>query len=168
VSEHNPYAPPRADVRDSAPEPETGGLASRVLRLVGSIVDGILGLIVVAPLAYFTGYWQGAMIGEVDYVTGYAIAVASFAAFAAMNGYLLANHGQTIGKRVVGIRIVNVVDERVPKLVTLLGARYGLVWFVSLIPVVGGLFSLVDILLIFRADRRCVHDHIAGTKVVLA
>jgi len=155
-------------VRDPVPEPEIGALASRVLRLVGSIIDGILGLIVLAPLAYFTGYWQGAMTGEVDYVTGYAIAAANFAAFAAMHGYLLAKHGQTIGKRIVGIRIVNVVDGRVPKLVTLFGLRYGVVALVSLIPVVGGLFSLVDILLIFRADRRCAHDHIAGTKVVVA
>lgn len=114
MSEHNPYAPPQAEVRDPAPEPEVGGLASRGLRLLGSIVDGILGLIVLAPLAYVTGYWQ------------------------------------------------------VPKLVTLLGLRYGVVGLVSLIPGVGGLFSIVDILLIFRADRRCAHDHIAGTKVVVA
>ena len=32
----------------------------------------------------------------------------------------------------------------------------------SLIP----FYTLVDILLIFREDRRCIHDMIAGTKVV--
>jgi hypothetical protein len=37
---------------------------------------------------------------------------------------------------------------------------------VAMIPVVGGLISLVDIVLIFRRDRRCLHDHIAGTRVL--
>ena len=30
----------------------------------------------------------------------------------------------------------------------------------------GGLFSIVDICFIFRDDRRCIHDLIAGTQVV--
>jgi hypothetical protein len=31
---------------------------------------------------------------------------------------------------------------------------------------VGTFLVLVDVLFIFRKDRRCVHDHIAGTRVV--
>lgn len=29
-----------------------------------------------------------------------------------------------------------------------------------------GLIGTLDVLFVFRADRRCVHDLIAGTKVV--
>ena len=83
-----------------------------------------------------------------------------------MNGYLLAKRGQTIGKVIVGTRIVDVADGRVPKLVRSLGVRYGTIWLVSLIPFVGGLLSLLDALVIFRRDRRCLHDLSAGTKVV--
>jgi uncharacterized RDD family membrane protein YckC len=36
----------------------------------------------------------------------------------------------------------------------------------SLIPVIGGLLGLANIGFIFRKDRRCLHDIIAGTKVV--
>ena len=34
------------------------------------------------------------------------------------------------------------------------------------VPVLGGLFALADILAIFGEERRCLHDRIAGTKVV--
>jgi hypothetical protein len=37
---------------------------------------------------------------------------------------------------------------------------------VSLIPTLGGLLTLVDALFIFGGSRRCVHDLIAGTKVI--
>ena len=35
-----------------------------------------------------------------------------------------------------------------------------------MIPVLGPLFSLVNVCFIFREDRRCIHDLIAGTQVV--
>jgi uncharacterized RDD family membrane protein YckC len=37
---------------------------------------------------------------------------------------------------------------------------------VALIPVIGGFLPLVDVLFIFRHDRRCIHDLLAGTNVV--
>jgi uncharacterized RDD family membrane protein YckC len=39
---------------------------------------------------------------------------------------------------------------------------------IGAIPYLGGIYGLVDALFIFRDDRRCVHDHIAGTRVVKA
>jgi hypothetical protein len=39
-------------------------------------------------------------------------------------------------------------------------------WSVSLVPGIGALAVTVDDLFIFRTDRRCLHDLIAGTKVV--
>ncbi|MEA2700447.1 MAG: hypothetical protein QOI66_4718, partial [Myxococcales bacterium] len=37
---------------------------------------------------------------------------------------------------------------------------------ISAIPYLGGLYALVDALFIFRDDRRCIHDLIAGTRVI--
>ncbi len=50
--------------------------------------------------------------------------------------------------------------------VKLLGLRYVLVLLVRAIPIIGDLLGLADALFIFRSDRRCAHDLIAGTKVV--
>ena len=36
------------------------------------------------------------------------------------------------------------------------------------IPVIGTVYGLLDVLLIFRASRRCLHDNIADTIVVTA
>jgi uncharacterized RDD family membrane protein YckC len=168
LSDHNPYAPPQAEVRDPPHPGETGQLASLKLRFVGAVVDAVISLLVTVPLGILTGYWQDAFAGNVDYVEAYTISLASFVAFAALHGYWLAKHGQTIGKRLVGTRIVNAHDEQLPGLGKLLGLRYGVVSLISLIPTVGSFFALIDVLLIFRADRRCVHDLIAGTKVINA
>lgn len=87
--------------------------------------------------------------------------------------YLLAARGQTLGKRWMGIRIAK-ADS---------GANGGLtanILLRAVAPVLvsggvqllskglGGLFGLADILCIFRDDRRCLHDLIAGTVVVKA
>lgn len=42
----------------------------------------------------------------------------------------------------------------------------GQVSFVADIPLIGPILNLVSILFVFRENRRCVHDHIAGTVVV--
>jgi uncharacterized RDD family membrane protein YckC len=39
-------------------------------------------------------------------------------------------------------------------------------WALESIPLLGGLFSLVNVCFIFRDDRRCIHDLIADTIVV--
>jgi len=39
---------------------------------------------------------------------------------------------------------------------------------IEAVPYVGGLFGLIDILFIFGDERRCIHDLMAGTKVVEA
>ena len=100
------------------------------------------------------------------YVTTLAFSAGGFVLFVAMNGYLLAKRGQTVGKWVVGTRIVYASNDGLPTLATTLGVRYGVVWLINLIPIVNNVFGLIDALFIFRRDRRCLHDLIAGTKVI--
>ena len=76
---------------------------------------------------------------------------------------LLRREGQTIGKRLLGIRIV---DEDVGVKASLyknIVLRYFVNWLLTLIPP----YVVIDHVFIFAKNRRCVHDYLAGTKVVL-
>ena len=94
----------------------------------------------------------------------------------ALNGYLLFTRGQSIGKMITGIQIVDFKSGDLLPFLRLYVYRYlwmlPLIVFVMLIPAAVGdlLFNvvvLVNVLIIFGAESRCFHDYIAGTKVVL-
>ena len=93
------------------------------------------------------------------------LALFPYISFLVLHGYLLSRYGQTIGKRIMGIAIVT-LDNRVPPFFQLIVQRYLIQWLAGRVPMVGGILRLVDILAIFRADKRCIHDHLAGTKVI--
>jgi uncharacterized RDD family membrane protein YckC len=88
-------------------------------------------------------------------------------AMLAIQGWLLYRYGQTIGKRALGIRIVR-RDGRRASLARLLLLRMVVPGAVAMIPLVGALIVLVDVLFIFGDARRCLHDLLADTIVVTA
>lgn len=109
-------------------------------------------------------YWDIENRTLVDIVL---MAVAGWCAFLALNGYLLAKNGQTIGKLVTNTKIVDAGTGELVPFWRLLVLRYVLPGLAPLAPIVGPLLPLVDVAFIFRRDRRCIHDLIAGTRVVL-
>jgi uncharacterized RDD family membrane protein YckC len=170
MDEHNPYRAPEAPIVDALDAPGvTLPLAGRLARLVASILDTILMLLLAVPLMYFVGYFQF-METDLDLVETIAfetaMTIAVFAAFALSQAFPLYKNGQTWGKVALGIRIVD-LEGRKPNFWRLLALRY-LPWHViASIPVAGMILSIVDSLMIFRDDRRCAHDLIAGTRVVV-
>jgi uncharacterized RDD family membrane protein YckC len=86
-------------------------------------------------------------------------------AFVIVQVVMLVKNGQTIGKRMLGIRIVK-LDGSNPGFTNVIIMRGILPGLIGGIPMVGPVFSLIDVLLIFREDHRCVHDMLAGTIVV--
>ena len=85
--------------------------------------------------------------------------------FLILNGYLLFKRGQTIGKVVVKTRIVD-LNGNIPSFGKLIVLRYLIFALVSsLIPIIGPFVGL-EVFLIFFKERRCLHDYIAGTRVV--
>lgn len=82
------------------------------------------------------------------------------------NVVMLTVRGQTVGKLLIGIHIVRFSDGARAgflKAVLLRGMLFGILAF---LPVVGPFLLISDSLMIFRKDRRCLHDLVADTKVV--
>jgi len=168
MEEQNPYRSPTAVVADVAGEE----LASRWVRLGAAIIDAIIMLVILMPIMYFGGYWRSAMdaaaAGQtVGLGTTLLWGAVGFIVFLVVQGVPLNATGQTWGKRITGIKIVDLAGNK-PPIGRLIGLRYLPVGIASNIPFIGAIISIVNVLLIFRGDRRCGHDLIAGTKVVRA
>ncbi|HEV8695732.1 MAG TPA: RDD family protein [Lysobacter sp.] len=167
MEQHNPYQSPRSVVADVGPQ-----LAGRGARLGAALLDSVIMLAIVVPTMFIGGYFRALMeaaaAGEqVSILTQLLWGLIGLAIFIAVQFLPLKNSGQTWGKKIVGLKIVNMAGEQ-PGLDVLLGRRYLFANGISLIPFVGGLASLVNVLMIFRADKRCLHDLVAGTQVINA
>ncbi|MBI4057229.1 MAG: RDD family protein [Elusimicrobia bacterium] len=126
-------------------------LADRAQRFWAVMIDSLLFLIPWAAGKLSGGNWIGPSLG-----------LAGFLILAIVQATFLTRHGQTIGKRAYKIYIVKVKTGENGGFVTNVLLRYGINGLLNLIP----LYWLVDTLFIFRQDRRCIHDFIAGTQVV--
>jgi uncharacterized RDD family membrane protein YckC len=78
--------------------------------------------------------------------------------------YLLLTTGQSLGKRLLGIKVVR-TDGSPIDLGRLILLR-NLTPAVLIVPTFG-LFALANALLVFTPGRRCLHDHLADSKVVV-
>ncbi len=152
----DPYRTADADVASSS----AAGLdpADRALRLVAVLIDGVIALVLMVPLMFMGGYWEAAFeagrsggFGLMPLGTTLMWAVIGFVLFVLIQGYPLQMTGQTWGKKLLSLKIVDLQGNK-PSLADLLLKLY----------------ILVDSLMIFRADQRCLHDLIAGTRVVKA
>ncbi|RYZ08869.1 MAG: RDD family protein [Myxococcales bacterium] len=166
---HNPYQAPAADkeAEQVVAGPLSLVLATRGARLGASLIDALLAMSVLGPLQFAAGVYDN--FPNVTKQSPMHIVLWSAGGlllFVLLHGYFLKKNGQTIGKRLLRIRIADVEDGSTPALDRLLLWRVLPVQLVVLVPYVGMLATFVDALLIFRRDQRCGHDHIARTVVV--
>jgi uncharacterized RDD family membrane protein YckC len=180
----NPYAPPSADLDPLAPPATPGApLADRWTRLGAAIVDNLVNMIPVIVVSIigvgvvFSGGLRRTLTDQnptpPDVVLEQLIPlfIAIGVGFLGTLGigifqcYRIATTGQTLAKKWLHIKIVN-LDGSPVTFGSGVGMRAILIWFITSIPYLGLIFWLVDVLMIFRDDRRCLHDLMAGTKVV--
>jgi uncharacterized RDD family membrane protein YckC len=171
----NLYAPPKSAVKDVGGD-ESLGLASRSARLVAVTLDGLLGFIWFVP-AYVTNFATLAQQARGNPLavwinlakTGgwFYVGVLGALVVLAIDLALLARNGQTIGKKLLAIKVVR-VDGSPVSLFRVFFLRYVCNTVLTLIPLFGYLYSLVDSLMIFSESRRTVHDRIADTIVIKA
>lgn len=169
--QQNPYQTPQSSLNEFHYSGGDDELADRGIRLVASLIDAAIMFALIVPIMFVGGYFdqvlQAYQSGEgtlgLQFMWGMIGIILSFL----VQAYPLNASGQTWGKKVMRIKIVD-MDGLQPSLAELLGKRYGFAQGIGLIPCLGAVVQLVDVLMIFRDDRRCLHDHVAGTKVVVA
>ena len=152
----NPYAPPTeaADV-PFRPEREPGQaeLSPRGKRLLGAIIDSLLGGLVLG-MAFVT---ESDSLELTGWIVGGVVAL--------IQTVLIATSGQSIAKKMLGMRIIRMNGAPVDFMSGVL-LRSWLPTAIGIIPWVGNLFGIADAIFIFNEDHRCIHDRIADTQVV--
>lgn len=169
MNEPNPYRAPESTIVETRAITD---LADRGVRLGAAIIDALILLVVLLPAMFFGGYFSAVMAaaqaGDTPSFGLIAMwGVIGLVLFVVVQGYPLSATGQTWGKKFLGIKIVD-MDGNKPPFGKLLALRYLPVQAVSLVPIVGNILPLINVLLILRSDYRCGHDLIAGTRVVKA
>lgn len=170
----NPYAAPSARVQEII-EDGTQEPAERATRLGAYFLDAaiiaipaIVFAIVVPMFARQGGAEASAKLPPDGVLIALGITFSLYVlGVIILDCIWLHRYGQTVGKRMLKIRIVRTNGERCG-LLRVIFARVLPVGLLGAIPLVGWLFQLGDPLLIFREDRRCLHDLIADTMVVKA
>jgi len=85
----------------------------------------------------------------------------------AVNMVLLTTRGQSVGKWLCGIRIVRAGDGGRPGFVRVVLLRWFLFAIIQSLQFIGPVLMIVDYGMVLRRDKRCLHDHVADTKVVV-
>jgi uncharacterized RDD family membrane protein YckC len=135
-------------------------------RLVANILDG---LILAVPSFIALGLWFY-LAGD-NSAANLLLVSAPFLIVAFIyQVWPTAVFGQTLGKHIMQIRIVSAQDLGRPGWWRAV-RRWGLYAVFSLIPILGGLISLIiwivgGVMVLTRADRKAVHDLVADTMVV--
>jgi uncharacterized RDD family membrane protein YckC len=165
----NPYAPPRARVRDVARPQAAIVLAERSTRLGAALVDGLIfGAMVYVPLIVGTLFLRvdaetGTATGMEFLMIGTGLALVGFIAWMWMTIRQLKETGQSLAKKYFNIKVV-LSDGSPASLGTLIWKRNVLNGLLAIIP----LYGLIELLFIFGEQRQCLHDRIADTIVVEA
>ncbi|HEX7508998.1 MAG TPA: RDD family protein [Polyangia bacterium] len=182
------YSPPGSDVNAGVPAlGQAASLAERGTRLVAATLDGLLISVPLLPLVAVGVYYgvrtqmeaARAGMGEslaplpsvgaselMVLLSGAAvIGVLGVLGVAIYQWILIIRTGQSLGKKWTGIRMERIDGARIT-FGTGVVLRNWVPKVMGAVPYLGMLFHLIDCLFIFREDRRCLHDHIAGTRVV--
>ena len=138
-------------------------LAARLDRFLASIIDTLIILVVILPIMFMTGGFDN--FEEVSFIHSFSLGILGMFVFAAVNWNFLKNNGQTVGKKVMKIKVVT-LDGELPQMGDHFLKRYAVYLLPGHVPVIGTIFSIVNVLFIFGAQRRCIHDLAGKTKVI--
>ncbi len=157
-----------------------GSLAERGTRLLAASIDELILLAITLPMVFgavpaivtlVSGGTDPELLDTSDILRamlggpGTIVTVVALLAWCVITAWLVAANGQSIGKRMVGIKVVR-TDGSPASFARIFLLRNVVNALPNLLPYVGWLYQLVDPLLIYQDSRQCLHDRIADTIVV--
>jgi uncharacterized RDD family membrane protein YckC len=174
---NNQYAPPRSAVADVAFADAAGIVkAGRGSRLAASLIDSLIFSLPFVP-AYFaavgplfrTGHFTLLGLWLAVFATGMLFYIALGVNFLVwiVVAVMVHRNAQSIGKKLCGIKVARTDGSRAT-LGRIFWLRNVTNYALRLVPMLGPLYGLVDVLMIFGDQRRCCHDYLADTIVVRA
>jgi uncharacterized RDD family membrane protein YckC len=161
-----------------------GSLAERGARLLAASIDELIVLgaclpVLIGPVRLISAMVATSLTGELvdtsnvssDIVNamlqgpGIIVTVIALLAWCVITAWLVSANGQSIGKRLVKIKVVR-TDGSPASFGRIFLLRNVVSSLPCLLPYLGLIYLLADPLLIYQDSRRCIHDLIADTKVV--
>jgi uncharacterized RDD family membrane protein YckC len=181
----NPYTPPASELNQGLPLGVSAELAERGTRLVAVSLDGLLICLPLVPVVVLGMFEVFRVQSEArESLAGFdermpmlpqgptflwasciVLGLLAMLGVCIYQWILITRTGQTLGKKWTGIRIER-LDGRPVTFGSCVVVRNWVPKVMGSVPYLGLIFHLVDSFFIFREDRRCLHDHIAGTRVV--
>jgi uncharacterized RDD family membrane protein YckC len=178
VSTPNNYAPPQSVVADISSSDVPFEKSTRLSRLGAVLLDGLIFSLPLTP-SYISGFsamahtnprnfnyfrfWAAMASSGISFYVGALIVLALLVIMTV----LVYRNGQTIGKKLVGIKVARTDGSRA-SLARIFWLRYLLNSVFMWVPFLGGIYFLIDSCMIFGEQRRCCHDYIADTIVIRA
>jgi uncharacterized RDD family membrane protein YckC len=145
----------------------TLALAGRGRRFVATLIDVVLVPVAAVLLMLVTGVLEHAADWSTSAMPVLRMIGLGLASYVLLNLWLLWTRGQTVGKAVMRIKIVGAKTGEPAPIWRLFirGLFFPTLYMIVLLPYVA-LVPVIDQALVFRKDRRCVHDWICRTAVV--
>jgi uncharacterized RDD family membrane protein YckC len=166
----NPYAPPKAAVRDIFAADEPFIYADRGTRLGAAIVDTIIFMVMVYIPLVVPSLIAGAPTPESlesgagfspIILAGFAFGMVGLIVWASLTIMYVVRNGQTIGKKWLKIKVVR-SDGSPASLGRIFWLRNFVNGLLGIIP----LYGMIEVLFIFGESRQCLHDKLADTIVI--
>ena len=133
-------------------------IAKLYLRIFAALIDGFILIIIYFITAIITGILLHLVGISVNSLGTYFPHVFVLLVTAVYYTWLIGRHGQTLGKLILGIRVV-LLDDSKP--------GYGHAFLRWVGYVINGItFGLGYLVALFNSRRRGLHDFMVGTKVV--
>jgi len=142
-------------------------LASRSSRLLAVLIDAFVTFLFFILMAFLTGISTSEFLNDTFNVKFFLISMLSILIFNVIIPIFVWK-GQTLGKRWIKIAVVKDSDEEVDLVTMLLRAVFLFFGQITLpvISIIINIIAFIDPLLIFRENKKTIHDMIAKTKVI--